>query len=105
MRAADGSARPGTGSFLRTIPALAFIGTTTPEVSITVVPDRRGRGIGADLLAALIEQGRDGGFRALSLSVSSENPAVALYRRHGFVRVHSRDEHWTMRLDVDGGAA
>jgi GNAT superfamily N-acetyltransferase len=86
-------------------PGFGFIDATTPEVSIAVVPDRRGRGIGADLLAALIEQARDEGFRALSLSVSPENPAVALYRRHGFVCVHSRDEHWTMRLDIDGGTA
>jgi ribosomal protein S18 acetylase RimI-like enzyme len=81
-------------------PGFGFVDAETPEISIAVVPDSRGRGIGTALLAALVELGRDEGFRALSLSVSPENPAVRLYERAGFVRVESRDRNWTMRLDL-----
>ena len=81
-------------------PGFGFIDAETPEVSIAVVPERRGEGIGSALLEALVERGRGEGHRALSLSVSPDNPAVSLYRRFGFVRVASRDDHWTMRLDL-----
>jgi ribosomal-protein-alanine N-acetyltransferase len=86
-------------------PGFGFIDTLTPEVSIALLPDQRGRGIGSRLLAALIERARREGFSALSLSVSPENPAVDLYRRFGFVRVRSGDEHWTMRFDLEVGTA
>jgi ribosomal protein S18 acetylase RimI-like enzyme len=86
-------------------PGFGFLDEATPELSIGVVPDRRGQGIGSALLTRLIEQARNEGFRSLSLSVSPENPAVALYRRHGFTRVPSSDKNWTMRLDLlDAGA-
>jgi ribosomal protein S18 acetylase RimI-like enzyme len=81
-------------------PGFGFVDAETPEISIAVVPDHRGRGIGAALLAAVADLARAEGFHALSLSVSPENPAVRLYERSGFVRVDSRDEHWTMRLDL-----
>jgi ribosomal protein S18 acetylase RimI-like enzyme len=81
-------------------PGFGFLDSATPEVSIGVVPSWRGQGIGSALLEALIERARKDGFWALSLSVNPENPAVALYERLGFSRVPSRDEHWTMRLDL-----
>lgn len=81
-------------------PGFGFVNAETPEISIAVVPDSRGRGIGTALLAVLVERARREGFPALSLSVSPQNPAVRLYERSGFVRVPSRDSHWTMRLDL-----
>jgi ribosomal protein S18 acetylase RimI-like enzyme len=81
-------------------PGFGFVDAKTPEISIAVLPASRGRGIGTALLAALVERARDEGFHALSLSVSPENPSVRLYERAGFVRVESRDSHWTLRLDL-----
>jgi ribosomal protein S18 acetylase RimI-like enzyme len=81
-------------------PGFGFIDDETPELSIAVVPERRGEGIGSALLGALVERAREDGHGALSLSVSPNNPAASLYVRLGFVRVESRDEHWTMRLDL-----
>jgi len=86
-------------------PGFGFLDEATPELSIGVVRDHRGQGIGSALLTRLIEQARNEGFRSLSLSVSPENPAVALYCRQGFVRVPSPDKNWTMRVDLlDAGA-
>jgi ribosomal protein S18 acetylase RimI-like enzyme len=81
-------------------PGFGFVDANTPEISIALTPASRGRGIGTALLAALVERARHEGFHALSLSVRPENPAVHLYERAGFVRVESRDDHWTMRLDL-----
>ena len=50
-------------------------------------PEARGRGIGAALLAAVIERGQKLGWRALELEVvEGHERAVPLYQRHGFQR-------------------
>jgi [ribosomal protein S18]-alanine N-acetyltransferase len=77
-----------------------FIDAETPEVSVAVVPDQRGRGIGTALLVALAKKARQQGFAQLSLSVGTENPALRLYERIGFVRVNRSGGHWTMRIDL-----
>jgi [ribosomal protein S18]-alanine N-acetyltransferase len=81
-------------------PGYGFVDAKTPELSIAVAPDSRGRGIGTALLAALVDRARREGFPALSLSVDPQNPAVRVYERAGFVRAESRDSHWTMRLSL-----
>lgn len=61
-----------------------WVNDQTPELSIAVMPEYRGKGLGSQLLGgtlALAEQQ----FPAVSLSVSDGNPAVNLYRRFGFV--------------------
>lgn len=55
-----------------------------PELAIGVEPAHRGRGIGAMLLAGMIERAR-GRHPALALSVRESNPSVRLYERAGFV--------------------
>ena len=65
-------------------PGYGFVAADVPEVSIGVAVDARGRGVGGALLDALIALAREQGYRALSLSVDRQNPALALYQRHGF---------------------
>jgi ribosomal protein S18 acetylase RimI-like enzyme len=56
-----------------------------PELAIGLVPDARGRGLGAELLRALLALARERGVHAMSLNVSGANtPARRLYERHGF---------------------
>jgi ribosomal protein S18 acetylase RimI-like enzyme len=51
-----------------------------------IVPALRGQGIGSRLLAATLQLARAGGIRRAELNVRSDNaPAIALYRRFGFV--------------------
>ena len=74
--------------FRRDHPGYGFVDEDTPELAIAVVPSRRGRGHGEALLDALCERARADGYRALSLSVASDNePLVAFYENRGFVRV------------------
>jgi len=60
-----------------------YVDDETPELSMAVLPGYRGQGIGSDLLRHLIAAAQRQ-YPALSLSVSSENPAVRLYQRLGF---------------------
>ena len=81
-------------------PGYGFIDEETPELSIAIVPSRRGTGLGSELLDALMRRAREDGYGAISLSVEKDNPAVALYERHGFRRVGEDDGAYTMRADL-----
>lgn len=58
-------------------------GNAVPEVAIAVTPDRRGHGVGAALLDALIDRCTSV-HPALALNVHRRNPAQRLYQRKGF---------------------
>jgi ribosomal protein S18 acetylase RimI-like enzyme len=68
-------------------PGYGFVDEQTPELSIAVVPSRRGKGHGEQLLRALLDEARRNGFKQISLSVEPENPALRLYERFGFETV------------------
>jgi GNAT superfamily N-acetyltransferase len=74
--------------FSRSDPGYGFVDEQTPELSIAVVPEARGQGVGRSLLDGLLQAARGDGFRALSLSVGDSNDAARrLYDRCGFVVV------------------
>jgi ribosomal protein S18 acetylase RimI-like enzyme len=77
-----------------------FVDEQTPELAIAVVPSRRGRGFGHELLSGLLERARKDGFGAISLSVAHDNPAVALYESYGFERVREDDGAFVMRAPL-----
>jgi ribosomal protein S18 acetylase RimI-like enzyme len=74
-----------------------FVDEETPELSIAVVPSRRGAGLGSELLDALLDRARADGYGEISLSVEKGSPAVGLYERHGFELVREDDGGVTMR--------
>jgi ribosomal protein S18 acetylase RimI-like enzyme len=82
-----------------------FVDEQTPELSIAVVPSRRGAGIGGELMTGLLERARREGYAAISLSVAKDSPAVGLYERYGFERVDERDGAVTMRADLSAPEA
>jgi GNAT superfamily N-acetyltransferase len=65
-------------------PGWGFVASDVPELSIGVVAEARGRGIGSALLDALLTLAREQGYRTVSLSVDRQNPARRLYERKGF---------------------
>lgn len=65
---------------------------------MAVLPGFRGKGIGTALLKRLIEDAREAGYPALSLSVDVRNPAYKLYCKLGFGCVEQSDHSQTMRL-------
>jgi ribosomal protein S18 acetylase RimI-like enzyme len=81
-------------------PGYGFVDEQTPELTIAVVPSRRGRGLGEQLLSALLEQAQADGYAAVSLSVEPENPALQLYKKHGFETVDRRGGVCVMRAEL-----
>ncbi len=81
-------------------PAYGFVSEDVPEVTMGVVDDARGRGIGSALLKRIVEQAREEGFDALSLSVEADSEAVALYERHGFELVGKSKQRPTSNIMI-----
>jgi len=79
-------------------PGFGFVSPAVPELSIAVVPDARGAGIGGALLDWLIAQARRREITRLSLSVEHDNPALRLYTRKGFTPVAGTRTAATMVL-------
>ena len=63
-------------------PGFGFVDEQTPELTIAVVPSRRGKGAGKELLDALLDRARANGFEAVSLSTDRDQ--VGWYERFGF---------------------
>jgi ribosomal-protein-alanine N-acetyltransferase len=61
---------------------------------IAVLPDYRGRGIGAALLQRFIEAARARGRGRLFLEMREGNPAHSLYRRFGFEPIGRRRNYY-----------
>lgn len=82
------TARDEDGGRLLGVGALRVLGEGTGEVkSLVTVENARRRGVGAALLARIIEVARAGGLRELNLETGVEDYFAAarrLYERHGF---------------------
>ena len=66
----------------------------TPELSIAIVEGHRGRGIGREMLLALIRLAREASFAQMLLSVDPANvKAIRLYERVGFRYAYEGDPH------------
>ena len=63
-----------------------FVDEETPELSMALLPQYRGRGVGTRLLRHLLSAAAQR-YDAVSLSVSESNPARRLYEREGFLAV------------------
>jgi GNAT superfamily N-acetyltransferase len=79
-------------------PGFGFVDEHTPELTIAVVPSRRGGGLGGDLMQALLDRARLEGYRSISLS--AEKGMTKLYERHGFRAVEEKDGTVTMKADL-----
>ena len=78
------------------------------EVSVYVASEQLGKGVGQDLMTALVEAAEDNGIWSLYSSIFPENKAtLRLHLRHGFrevgirERIARQDGHWrnTMILE------
>ncbi len=84
--------------FPASAPGFGFVDEETPELTIAVVPSRRGSGLGGDLLTALLDRARQQGHKAISLS--AERGMTKLYERYGFRPVEEKDGTVTMKADL-----
>jgi ribosomal protein S18 acetylase RimI-like enzyme len=87
--------QPVGAAWLRLIHGYGYIDDTTPELSIALLPEHRSKGAGTLLLQQILETAQ-AHYPAVSLSVSSRNPARFLYQRMGFEIVNREDRTLTM---------
>jgi ribosomal protein S18 acetylase RimI-like enzyme len=85
---AEAGGEPAGAAWYRLLPAsdagYGYVADDVPELTIAVAAGHRGRGVAAELLERLKATAAAEGFRALSLSVEPDNPALRLYERAGF---------------------
>ena len=84
--------------FTRDDHGYGFVDEDTPEITIGVEPEQRGRGVGTALLAALATAARRAGVPALSLSTETDNPARHLYARAGYEVIEESTDALVMIL-------
>lgn len=73
-----------------------YVNATIPEISISLLPEYRGKGIGTRLLELILHEVSKT-YEAVSLSVASYNPAIRLYERYGFhILGEIKDDSFTM---------
>jgi len=75
-------------------PGFGFVDEATPELTIAVVPSRRGKGAGKELLEALLAHAREEGYTAVSLSAAKAQ--TAYYEQFGFETVAESEHAVTM---------
>ncbi|WP_407268797.1 GNAT family N-acetyltransferase [Radiobacillus sp. PE A8.2] len=74
-----------------------YVDDKTPELSIALSCEARGKGVGTLLMKKLLEAASKDGYPSLSLSVDPNNSeAVQLYKKLGFIQCGSSGTSWTM---------
>ncbi len=76
--------------WVRCIKAFGHIDDAVPEFAISLYPEHRGKGIGAELMRTMLEHLKSSGYSKASLAVQKDNYAVKMYRQVGF---EIRDEN------------
>lgn len=102
--AVDGSKSPIGAVWLRQFssddPGYGYVFVDVPELSIGVLDEWRGRGVGRALMRAQVQQAQIRGLHTLGLSVERANPAVGLYLSEGWQVVESGRDSDTMVLEL-----
>ena len=82
-------------------PGYGYVSADVPELSIGVLDQWRGRGVGRTLMRAQVHQAQNRGLQTLSLSVERAHPAVDLYLSEGWQVIESGRDSDTMILRLD----
>lgn len=73
----------------------------TVWLGIAATEKARGKGLGNMMMTALVNEGKNAGLPNIILSVDNDNhPAIALYKKFGFVKTEERDYFSFYRLDL-----
>lgn len=82
-------------------PGYAFYDSETPEAAIALVYEVRGKGVGTQLMKAIMTLAGKQGHKRMSLGVEKVNPrAKAFYERLGFTEFDRDEEGSKMLVDL-----
>jgi ribosomal protein S18 acetylase RimI-like enzyme len=73
-----------------------YVDEETPELSMSVLPGYRGKGIGTCMLSTMLERLKCLAYKQVSLSVDLDNYAFRMYKKFGFETVEIREGSATM---------
>ena len=96
---AEAEGKVAGAAWCRIMVDYGHIDNDTPSLAISLLPEYRGLGIGAQLLNALLLLLQENGCRRASLSVQKENPALRLYQRAGFRILAEKGTEYLMLWD------
>ena len=86
-------------AWVRAIQCDGYIDDETPVLTISILPEYRGQGLGTSIMTRLFDLLKSRGYIQTSLSVQAANPASRLYKRLGYSIhevIHGNVEVWTM---------
>lgn len=86
--------------WIRFINGYGFVDNETPELSMAVLKEHRGKGIGNQLLIAMIDWLTNNRLKRVSLSIDRDNFAYGLYKKHGFVDYLTSEKSITMTKEL-----
>lgn len=88
--------------WVRCIKGFGHIADDVPELSISVYPEYRGKGIGTKLMGKIIEYLKLKGYSKISLSVQKDNIyAVKMYQQAGFKIIDENEQEYIMIVEGD----
>ena len=80
----------------RIIPGYGHVDDGAPEFAISLLPDARGRGVGTQLMRAMLAELPKRGFMRATLAVQKDNHALKMYKNVGFTVIGESDEEFIM---------
>ena len=87
-------------AWVRIIPGYGHVDNKTPELSISVIPEYRNKGIGKLLLNNLFNLLVEEGYSKTSLSVQKANSAYHLYKKVGYRIIEEKEEDYIMLKEL-----
>ncbi len=93
---AEGDGKIVGAAWARIMNDYGHIDDGTPSIAISLYKKYRGKGMGTDLLKALLSELKSKGYRQVSLAVQKENYAVRMYKKSGFVTVDENEQEYIM---------
>ena len=82
--------------WVRIIPGFGRVDDETPEFAISLLPQARGKGIGTELMRAMLRHLKVRGYRQTSLAVQKANYALRMYQKVGFTIIDENAEEYIM---------
>lgn len=83
------------------IKGFGYIDAATPEFAISIRKEYRNKGIGSELMRAMLARLKSKGYQQCSLAVQKDNYAFKMYQKLGFRVIGESEEEYIMLYRFD----